>query len=87
MSVYRETSLILHFNFVIRILNVSLMQIIPFQELDTLVSRNKEKHKMQLDEDFCTAICILLGKFAVLLGNNKFQTIIQPYEKSLKPRK
>ena len=41
---------------------------------------------MQLDEDFCMAICILLGKFAVLLGNNKFQTIIQPYE-SLKPGK
>ena len=31
---------------------------------------------MQLDQVFYTAICILLGNFAVFLGNFKFQTII-----------
>ena len=30
----------------------------------------------QLDQDFCSAICILLGNFVDLLGNFKFQTII-----------
>ena len=41
---------------------------------------------IQLDQDFCTAIFILLGNFAVLLSNFKFQTIIWPW-KSLKPEK
>ena len=40
---------------------------------------------IQLDQDFCTAIFILLGNFAVLLSNFKFQTIIWPW-KSLKPK-
>ena len=30
----------------------------------------------QLEQGFCTAICILLGNFDVLLGNFKFKTII-----------
>ena len=40
----------------------------------------------QLDQDFCTAIFVLLGNFADLLGNFKFQTILWPW-KSLKPEK
>ena len=40
-------------------------------------------HPVQLDQD-CSAICIFLGKFAALLSNFKFKTIIWPW-KSLKP--
>ena len=40
--------------------------------------QNKESANIafQPDQDLCMAIYILLGNFAVLLGNFKFQTII-----------